>query len=109
LKARARLAPIRRQWCDTPPISAAKVRPTIFKANGIVGLHVLDTRALTRIIREHGVMNAAIRDALPQDLTVSAAAGRRAPVPRRLVRLPAKPLCHQSPPAQACGIVGLWF
>jgi carbamoyl-phosphate synthase small subunit len=58
-----------RQWCDTPSNFRSEGTVDAFlKQNGIVGLHGLDTRALTRIIREHGVMNAAIRDALPQDL-----------------------------------------
>ena len=33
------------------------------------GLCGVDTRELTRIIREHGVMNAAICDEIPADLT----------------------------------------
>lgn len=35
---------------------------------GVIGLCGLDTRALTRIIREYGVMNAAIVDELPEDV-----------------------------------------
>lgn len=35
---------------------------------GIIGLCDLDTRALTKIIREFGVMNAAIVDNIPQDM-----------------------------------------
>ncbi len=34
------------------------------KKTGVVGLYGIDTRALTRIIREHGVMNAKIVDSL---------------------------------------------
>ena len=36
---------------------------------GVPGLWGVDTRELTRIIREHGVMNAAICDEVPADLT----------------------------------------
>ena len=35
---------------------------------GVIGLCDLDTRALTKIIREFGVLNAAIVDEIPQDL-----------------------------------------
>lgn len=35
---------------------------------GVVGLCGLDTRALAKTIREYGVMNAAIRDELPDDI-----------------------------------------
>ncbi|MCI2055952.1 MAG: carbamoyl phosphate synthase small subunit [Oscillibacter sp.] len=39
------------------------------KAQGVPGLCGVDTRHLTRIIREHGVMNAVICDEIPADLT----------------------------------------
>ena len=39
------------------------------KAQGVPGLWGVDTRELTRIIREHGVMNAAICEEVPADLT----------------------------------------
>lgn len=37
------------------------------KKNGIVGLHGIDTRALTKIIRENGVMNGKITSSKPTD------------------------------------------
>ncbi|MBQ3141031.1 MAG: carbamoyl phosphate synthase small subunit [Clostridia bacterium] len=58
-----------RKWCDIP--SNFRCEGTVdeyLKKTGVVGLCELDTRALTRIIREYGVMNAAIVDALPVDL-----------------------------------------
>ena len=42
---------------------------TFLKEQGVPGLYGVDTRELTRIIREHGVMNAAICDEVPADLT----------------------------------------
>ena len=41
----------------------------ILERAGRPGLCGVDTRELTRIIREHGVMNAAICDEIPADLT----------------------------------------
>ena len=38
------------------------------KASGIIGLEDVDTRTLTKIIREYGVMNAAIVSEIPEDL-----------------------------------------
>ena len=40
----------------------------LLKARGIPGLCGVDTRLLTRIVREKGVMNACICDAVPADL-----------------------------------------
>ena len=59
-----------REYCDTP----SKFRTdcdldTYLKEQGVPGLCGVDTRELTRIIREHGVMNAAICDEIPADLT----------------------------------------
>ena len=59
-----------REYCDTP----SNVRTdcdldTYLKEQGVPGLCGVDTRELTRIIREHGVMNAAICDEIPADLT----------------------------------------
>ena len=59
-----------REYCDTP----SNFRPdcdldTYLKEQGVPGLCGVDTRELTRIIREHGVMNAAICDEIPADLT----------------------------------------
>ena len=42
---------------------------TFLKEQNVPGLYGVDTRELTRIIREHGVMNAAICDEVPADLT----------------------------------------
>lgn len=38
------------------------------KESGVIGLEDVDTRTLTKIIREYGVMNAAIVSELPEDL-----------------------------------------
>ena len=59
-----------REYCDTPSNFRTDCDlDTYLKEQGVPGLFGVDTRELTRIIREHGVMNAAICDAIPADLT----------------------------------------
>ena len=58
-----------REWCEDP--SNFRCRgdlDTFLKERDVPGLYGVDTRELTRIIREHGVMNACICDAVPADL-----------------------------------------
>lgn len=57
-----------REWCDAPSNfrSAGRIDEYLQKT-GVVGLCDLDTRALTRVIREYGTMNAAIVDKCPDD------------------------------------------
>lgn len=60
-----------REWCETPSNFRCDCDlDTYLKEQGVPGLWGVDTRELTRIIREHGVMNAAIWDEVPADLTV---------------------------------------
>ena len=59
-----------REYCDTPSNFRTDCDlDTYLKEQGVPGLFGVDTRELTRIIREHGVMNAAICDEIPADLT----------------------------------------
>lgn len=59
-----------REWCGGPSNFRAQYDlDTFLKARGIPGLWGVDTRELTRIIREHGVLNAAICEEIPADLT----------------------------------------
>ena len=59
-----------REYCDTPSNFRTDCDlDTYMKEQGVPGLCGVDTRELTRIIREHGVMNAAICDEIPADLT----------------------------------------
>ena len=59
-----------REWCDTPSnFRSQGDLDSFLKAQGVPGLWGVDTRELTRIIREHGVMNAVICDEIPADLT----------------------------------------
>lgn len=54
-------AVIVREWCDTP--SNFRSDGTLdehMKKHGVVGVQGVDTREITQIIREHGVMNALI-------------------------------------------------
>ncbi len=52
-----------REWCQDPSnFRCEGDLDTFLKQHGIVGLCGVDTRALTKIIREYGVMNAMITD-----------------------------------------------
>ncbi len=58
-----------REWCGTPSnFRTQENLDSYLKRQGIVALCGVDTRELTRIIREHGVMNAIICDEIPADL-----------------------------------------
>jgi carbamoyl-phosphate synthase small subunit len=50
-----------REWCDSPSNFRARERIDAFlKRHNTIGLFDIDTRALTRRLREHGVMNGII-------------------------------------------------
>lgn len=58
-----------REKCDNPSNFRCKsTLESYLRENGIPAICGVDTRAITRIIREHGVMNAAICRALPFDI-----------------------------------------
>ncbi len=58
-----------RQWCETPSNFRSQYDlDTFLKKKGVPGIWGIDTRAVTKIIREHGVMNAVICDAPPASL-----------------------------------------
>ncbi|MGI5955279.1 carbamoyl phosphate synthase small subunit, partial [Dysosmobacter sp.] len=58
-----------REWCASPSNFRTDCDlDTFLKEQGVPGLYGVDTRELTRIIREHGVMNACICDGVPADL-----------------------------------------
>ncbi len=59
-----------REWCEMPSNFRAQYNlNTFLKQQGITGLYGIDTREVTRIIRDHGVMNAKICDQLPSDMS----------------------------------------
>lgn len=59
-----------REWCDTPSnFRCVGDLDAYLKAQNVPGLYGIDTRQLTRILRESGVMNATICDEIPADLT----------------------------------------
>lgn len=59
-----------RQWCDTPSnFRCEEDLDAFLKQQGVPGLCGVDTREITKIIREHGVMNAMLCDEVPADLT----------------------------------------
>lgn len=58
-----------RELCDTPSnFRSMYALDEMLKKKGVPGICGVDTRAITRIIREEGVMNAAICAAVPDDL-----------------------------------------
>lgn len=60
-EAPALRAYIVRDWCQAPSnFRCAGELDTFLKEQGIPGLYGIDTRALTRLVREAGVMNAVI-------------------------------------------------
>ncbi len=63
-----------RELCDAPSNFRCEGKLDDFlKAHGVVGLCGVDTRELTRIIRESGVMNAMICEELPDDMDAALA------------------------------------
>ena len=59
-----------REWCDAPSNFRCQYDlDTYLKEQGVPGIYGVDTRQLTRIIRDNGVMNAMICDEVPADLT----------------------------------------
>jgi len=59
-----------REWCDTPSNFRCQYDLDAYlKEQGVPGIYGVDTRQLTRIIRDNGVMNAMICDEIPTDLT----------------------------------------
>ncbi|MDR3210156.1 MAG: carbamoyl phosphate synthase small subunit [Oscillospiraceae bacterium] len=55
-----------RQWCQDPSNFRSEGSLDVFlKSRGVVGLYGIDTRRLTKIIRERGVMNGKITPARP--------------------------------------------
>ena len=58
-----------REYCDAPSNFRTDCDlDTYLKEQNVPGLYGVDTRELTRIIREHGVMTATICDEVPADL-----------------------------------------
>ena len=58
------------EWCETP--SNFRCEYTIdkfLKDQGIPGIYGVDTRELTKILRDNGTLNATICDKIPEDLT----------------------------------------
>ncbi len=63
-----------RERCDAPSnFRSEGTLDEFLKEKGIPGLCGVDTRRLTRFLRENGVMNAMICDHVPEDLTEIAA------------------------------------
>lgn len=66
----AALGYVVREWCDAPSnFRCAGDLDSFLKEHNIPGICGVDTREITRIIRESGVMNAAICGSVPEDFT----------------------------------------
>lgn len=58
-----------REWCPTPSnFRSQRDLDSFLKEKGVPGLCGVDTREITRIIREYGVMNAKICSSIPKEL-----------------------------------------
>lgn len=58
-----------REYCDYPSNFRSEYELDKFlKDNNIPGIYGVDTREITNIIREHGVINAIVCDEVPEDL-----------------------------------------
>lgn len=55
-----------REWCDAPADTTGATLDSYLKAHAIVGICGIDTRALTRKLRDKGYFNGAITDTLAQ-------------------------------------------
>lgn len=63
-----------RQWCREPSnFRSEGTLDTFFAGQGVPGLYGIDTRRLTRMIREAGVMNARLTSRRPKDVAAVAA------------------------------------
>ena len=59
-----------REWCEKPSNFRCEYDlDTFLKNQGIPGIYGVDTRELTRILRDKGSMNAMITDTVPEDIT----------------------------------------
>ena len=59
-----------REWCDTPANFRMDCNiDTFLREQGVPGLCGIDTRQLTRILRNQGTMNAAICSEIPGDIS----------------------------------------
>ena len=59
-----------REWCDGPSnFRCAGDLDSFLKEHNVPGIYGIDTRQLTRILREEGVTNAILCRSIPEDLT----------------------------------------
>lgn len=59
-----------REWCEQPSnFRCEQTLDSFLKETGVPGIYGVDTRELTKIIRESGVMNAKICDQVSADIT----------------------------------------
>ena len=59
-----------REWCEEPSnFRCEGTLDSFLKERGIPGIYGVDTREITRTIREQGVMNAVLCSSVPKDLS----------------------------------------
>ncbi len=62
-----------REWCERPSnFRSEKTLDEYLKEIGVPGICGIDTRAVTKLLREQGTMNAGIFDSVPTDLSAVA-------------------------------------
>lgn len=60
-----------REWCSAPSnFRAEKTLDEFLRENGVPAISGVDTREITKIIRDEGVMNAVITDTLPVNMDI---------------------------------------
>ncbi|MEG2859308.1 MAG: carbamoyl phosphate synthase small subunit [Clostridia bacterium] len=86
-----------REVCDVPSnFRCEGTLDSYLKEEGVIGLCDIDTRALTRILRESGAMNAAIVDQLPGDMAAfTQSLARLAPSGDVIKATCAAPYCYR--------------
>ena len=93
-----------REWCEEPSNFRCQGDLDAFlRDRGVPGLWGVDTRELTRIIREHGVMNAAICDEIPAPSATSSGSCKSAAAPSlSCLRRPVQRRCWRPSLTASC-------
>ncbi len=96
-----------REWCQDPSnFRCQGDLDTFLKASNVVGLYGIDTRALTRLVREVGVMNAKIMATPPTEKDFEELRGYR--VKDAVKTVSGKPVSVDKPEGETKHRVVLW-
>ncbi len=98
-----------REWCQSPSnFRCQGTLDTFLKEVGVPGLYELDTRALTKIIRQKGVMNAMLLAALPGDTAPLLKAMKTWPSPK-VEDVTCREIAVKTPENKKCRVVLMDF